>query len=113
MTGSSDTEVTTMSFRFKMMSVTSSDDTGDRVELVERVVEPGGRDRCAGDRRQEGAAKRVAERVAEARLERTDGETLAMFGLLTESFDGGALHDEHWCQGPFNDRGFETRLRRT
>ena len=73
-------------------------DTGDGVELVERVVETHRGDRCAGDRREQGATQGVAERVTEAGLERTDGETLAIVGLLTESFDGGALHDEHWCQ---------------
>ncbi len=53
-------------------------DAGDRVELVERVVEADGRDRRAGDRRQEGATQRVAERVAEAGLERADRETLRL-----------------------------------
>jgi hypothetical protein len=33
--------------------------------------------------------------VAKARLERADGETLLIVGLLAEGFDGGTLHDEH------------------
>ena len=53
-------------------------DAGDGVELVERVVEADRRDGRAGDRRQQGAAQRVAERVAEAGLERADGEPLTV-----------------------------------
>jgi hypothetical protein len=52
--------------------------------------------------------------VAEAGLEWADGETTAVVGLLAESFDGWALHDEHWgrdlsgCSG--DERGtFERR----
>ena len=51
-------------------------DALDGVELVEGVVEAHHRDRRAGDRRQQGAAQRVAEGVAEAGLERADGEAL-------------------------------------
>jgi hypothetical protein len=46
--------------------------------------------------------------VAEAGLERSDRELLAVVGLLTESFDGGALHDEHWCQDLSGVFVFET-----
>ena len=42
----------------------------DDVELVERVVEAHLGDRGAGDRREQRAAQAVAERVAEAGLER-------------------------------------------
>ena len=45
-------------------------DPGDHVELVERLVEAHLRDRGAGDRREQRAAKAVAEGVAEAGLER-------------------------------------------
>jgi hypothetical protein len=62
---------------------------------VQRVVEADGRDGGTGDRGQQGATQRVAERVAEARLERTDREPLLVVGFLAEGFDGGALHDEH------------------
>ena len=44
---------------------------GDHVELVERLVEAHLGDRGAGDRREQRAAQAVAERVAEAGLERT------------------------------------------
>jgi hypothetical protein len=43
----------------------------------------------------------VAERVAEAGLERTDRELLLVVRGLAEGFDGGALHDEHVAAGPF------------
>ena len=46
--------------------------TLDDVELVERVVEAHLRDGRAGDRRQQRAPQAVAERVAEAGLERGD-----------------------------------------
>ena len=39
--------------------------------------------------------RRVAERVAEAGLERADGEPLAVALGLAEGLDGGALDDEH------------------
>jgi hypothetical protein len=39
--------------------------------------------------------------VAEPGLERADGESLTVVGLLTEGFDGGALHDEHGAAGSF------------
>ncbi len=95
MTGSSDTEVTTMSFRFKMTSVTSSVTPGDGVELVQRVVEAHRGDGGARDRRQQGATQRVADRVAEAGLERADGEPLTVPFRLAERLDGGALDDQH------------------
>ena len=59
-------------------------DAGDGVELVERVVEAHLGDGGAGDRRQQRAPERVAERVAEAGLERADGEPLAVAFLLAE-----------------------------
>ena len=76
-------------------------DTGDGVELVQCVVEAHGGDGRAGDRRQQGAAQRVADGVAEAGLERADGESLTVVGLLADGFDGGALDDEHGRPGPF------------
>ena len=67
---------------------------GDRVELVERFVEAHLRDRGAGDRREQRAAQAVAERVAEAGLERRDDELLRVaFGLA--GLDLGTLDDEH------------------
>ena len=52
-----------------------------------------GGDRCAGDGRDQGAPKRVAERVAEARLERLDGEATATVADLLDG-DLGALNNE-------------------
>ena len=80
-----------------MMSVTSSVDTLDGVELVEGVVEADLGDCGAGDRREQGASERVAERVAEARLERADGEKLTFVVGIAERFDLRALHDQHVC----------------
>ena len=78
------------------------DDVGDVLlhagqggELVQGVVEADLGDRRAGDRRQQGAAQRVAERVAEAGLERADGEPLAVVLLLADGLDGRSLDDEH------------------
>ena len=70
-------------------------DTGDGVELVQGVVEADLGDGGAGDRRQQGAAERVAEGVAEAGLERADGEPLAVAVLLVDGLDGRALDDQH------------------
>ena len=67
---------------------------GDHVELVQRFVEAHLRDRGAGDRREQRAAQAVAERVAEAGLERRDRELLEVaFGLA--GLDLGTLDDEH------------------
>src|SRR5262245_51029312 len=49
-------------------------DLGDRGELVQHPVDPDRRDRRPGDRRQQRATERVADRVAEARLQRLDRE---------------------------------------
>jgi hypothetical protein len=35
--------------------------------------------------------------VAEAWVERPDGEALAVLALLVEGLDGGSLDDEHRC----------------
>ena len=49
-----------------------------------------------GIEREEGTAERVAERVAEAGLERLDDEPGAE--VVDDLFrEGGALCDEHWC----------------
>ena len=54
------------------------DNTGDGVELVEGVVEPHHGDGGTGHRRQQRAAQRVAEGVAETRLKWGDSETLTV-----------------------------------
>ena len=72
-------------------------DTGDGVELVQCVVEAHRGDGRAGDRRQQRAAQRVADGVAEAGLERADGEALTIVVFVADGFDGGALNDEHGC----------------
>jgi hypothetical protein len=83
-----------MSLMLRMMSVTSSE-TRDGVELVQRVVEADRGDGRAGDARQQRAAQRVADGVAEAGLERADREPLTVVLFLADGFDGGALNDEH------------------
>ena len=70
-------------------------DTGDGVELVERVVEADLGDGGAGDRRQQGATQGVAEGVAEAGLERADGESLAVAVFVVDGLDGRSLDDQH------------------
>ena len=67
----------------------------DRRELVQGGVEADLGGRGPRDRREQRAAQRVAERVAEARVERADGEGLAVLLLLADGLDGGALDDEH------------------
>src|SRR6185437_5293531 len=46
-------------------------------ELVQHALDPDAGDRCARNRREQGAADRVPDRVAEARLKRLDGEPRA------------------------------------
>ncbi len=69
-------------------------DALDGRELVEHRVDLDARDRGTGDRREQGATQRVAERVAEAGLQRLDDEprTELVDGLFRQ---GGALCDEH------------------
>ena len=62
---------------------------------MQGVVEADLGDRGAGDRREQRAPERVAERVAEAGVERADGEPLTVLLLLADGLDGGALDDEH------------------
>ena len=52
-------------------------DTGNGAELVQNAVDADARDGSAGDRGEQGAAKRVAEGVAEAGLQRLDDEPRA------------------------------------
>jgi hypothetical protein len=61
---------------------------------VQHAVDADAGDRRTRDRREQGAAKRVAEGVAEAGLQRLDDEPRAVLGdgLLGED---GALCDEH------------------
>ena len=66
----------------------------DGRELVEDTVDPDAGDRGAGNGRQQGATQRVAEGVAEARLQRLDDEPGAD---VVDDFlgQGGALCNEH------------------
>ena len=95
MTGSSDMEVSTMSLRFKMMSVTSSVmpvmvSNSWRASSKRTVVmaAPGIDDSSV--RRSE-----LPMRVAEAGLERADGEPLTVAFSSPSGFDGGTLDDQH------------------
>src|SRR6185437_2146516 len=49
-------------------------DPGHRGELVQHALDADRGDRCPRDGGQQGAAQRVADRVAETRLQRLDGE---------------------------------------
>ena len=70
-------------------------DPGQRRELVQRLVEAELGHGTAGDGREQRAPERVAERGAEARVERADGEALAVVLLLVDDFDGRPLDDQH------------------
>src|SRR5579875_2488773 len=70
-------------------------DTGEARELVERLVEAHLGDGRARDGRQQRAAQRDADGVTEARLERPDGEALAVTLLLAHGLHGRSLDDEH------------------
>src|SRR5699024_7505799 len=69
-------------------------DSGDGGELVQNTVDPDAGDRRARDGRQQRAAKRIAERVAESRLQRLDGELRAVLrdALFRQR---RTLRDEH------------------
>ena len=69
--------------------------TGDGAELVQDAVDADARDGRAGDRREQGATQRVAERVAEAGLQGLDDEAAAELRdlLLGQS---GTLCNEHY-----------------
>ena len=69
--------------------------TLDGVELVKGVVEAHLRHGCARDGRQQCAAQRIADGVAETRLEWPDGEALEVSLRLVDGFDSGSLDDEH------------------
>ena len=71
------------------------DDPGDGRELVQHTLDPDAGDSGTGDRGEQGTADRVADRVAEPRLERLDGEPgpELVDRVLGEAW---ALGDEHW-----------------
>src|SRR5215475_14009387 len=82
-TGSSCSEETTSSFRFRMMSVTSS--------LTPGTVE----NSCSTPSiLMQGTAERVTDRVAETRLERLDDEPGPELSCLLFG-EGGTLGDKH------------------
>ena len=84
----------TMPFRFRTMSVTSSLTPLDRRELVRDALDPDARDGGAGERGEQHAPQRVAERVAEAPIERLDRERAAiLFDRLAG--DSGDLEVKH------------------
>ena len=69
--------------------------TRDGAELVQDAVEADAGDSGAGDRREQAATQRVADRVAEAGLQGLDDEAAAELAdlLLGQS---GTLCDEHY-----------------
>jgi hypothetical protein len=71
------------------------EDARDRAELVQDAVDADARDGGTGDRRQQAAAQRVADRVAEAGLERFDDEAAPRLGELLLG-EGRTLCDEHY-----------------
>ena len=72
------------SFRFNRTSSTSSCRPSTVRVLVQHAVDLDFRDREAGDRRQQHATQRVAERVAVAALQRFDHDLGA---IVAEAFD--------------------------
>src|SRR5690606_18271885 len=88
-------------FRAHHETLEVQDDVGDILlhagnggELVEHAVDADAGDSGARDRREQGATKRVAEGVPEARVERLDDELRAVF---SDALFGqcGSLRDEH------------------
>ena len=70
-------------------------DPGQRGELVQRLVEAQLGHGATGDGREQGAAQGVTQRRAEARVERADGEALAVVLLFVDDLDGRPLDDQH------------------
>ncbi len=56
------------------------DDAGDRLELVQHAFDADGGDSCAFDRREQGAAKCVADGGTEAALKGLRGELAVLVG---------------------------------
>src|SRR3954449_2379646 len=101
-------------------------DLGNRRELMQHAVDPDRRDRRPGDRRQQRAAERVPNRVAEPRLERLDREPGAgrrndFFRDLrsrndeqrTSLLDGGSSTTPRLCGPPVPLRADGSRSRQT
>ena len=84
-----------MSLMLRMMSVTSSVTPAIVSNSCSASSKRTAVMAAPGMRRQQDAAQRVADRVAEAGLERADGEALTVVLLVADGFDGGALDDEH------------------
>jgi hypothetical protein len=84
------------------------DHARDRGELVQVAVDLDRGHCCTWDGRQERTPDRVAQRVAEAGLERLDGETGAV--VADDLFgQGGALCDQHFFFLPRTDRYLTVR----
>lgn len=71
------------------------DDAVERAELVVGPLEADLGDGRTGNRRQQCAPQRVAERGAEARLERTHSELLGVDLGLVDCLDCGTLNNQH------------------
>ena len=98
MTASSAIDVSTMSLRFKMMSVTSSatpaivSNSWSASSKRTVVMAAPGIDESRVRRSE------LPMRVAEAGLERADGETLTVVRLLAEASTVGRWMTSMWCQ---------------
>ncbi len=111
MTASSDSEVTTTSLRFKMMSVTSSvtpaivsNSWSDSSKRTVVMAAPGIDDRSV----------RRSELPSVWPKPGSSGPTAncwRLSDLLTEGFDGGALHEEHVCGDLSGVYGVRERVR--
>ena len=80
------------SLRFSSTSMTSSCRPSTRGVFVQHAVDLDFDDRAAGDRRQQHATQRVAERVAEATLQRLDHDLRA---IGADAFDVNAARTQH------------------
>ena len=94
-TGSSLCTRKTMSFRFKMMSVTSSFTPGRVVNSCRASSKRTWVTAAPGMADSKRAPDRVPERVAESGLERADGKALPVLLFFSDGLDGRSLDDEH------------------
>ena len=98
-TGSSDSLRRTRSFRFKMMSLTSSFTPGRYVNSCSASSKRTWVTAAPGIDDSRVRRSDAAEGVPEAGIERADRETLMVLVRLADRLDGWALDDEHVVDG--------------